>query len=144
MALGRLIGGGFVALFLAAQAMAVELVMVQQPGCEWCERWHTEIGPSYSNTSEGRFAPLRQVDLRALREDLAVARRVAYTPTFLIVENNRELARLEGYPGADFFWPLLTALVAEHAGFDPAAPADADGTQPIRAEIIEAGATGKT
>jgi hypothetical protein len=29
------------------------------------------------------------------------------------------MARLEGYPGEDFFWPLLTQLLQQHTSFDP-------------------------
>jgi thioredoxin-related protein len=104
---------------LALPAAAAELVMVEQQGCEWCERWNEEIAPAYPNTTEGRFAPLRRVDLRAMPEDLNIARRVNFTPTFLIVENGQELARLEGYPGADFFWPVLAKLLKDHTDYDP-------------------------
>lgn len=111
--------GVLVALVLSGPVAAAELVMVEQPGCAWCELWNREIAPAYPNTDEGRFAPLRRVDLRALPDDIVVARRLTFTPTFLIVEDGRELARLEGYPGEHFFWPLLVGLLSEHAGFDP-------------------------
>ncbi|WP_323776006.1 hypothetical protein [Leisingera sp.] len=105
------------AVCLSLPVWAAELVMVEQPGCEWCARWNEEIAPVYPKTSEGGFAPLRRVDLRALPDDLQVARRVMFTPTFLIVDGGRELARLEGYPGEDFFWPLLADLLTAHTGF---------------------------
>lgn len=108
------------ALLLAALPLrAADLVMVEQPGCAWCARWDAEIAPAYPKTAEGRFAPLRRVQLRALPGDLEIARRVSFTPTFLIVENGREVARLEGYPGEDFFWPVLEKLLAEHTDFEP-------------------------
>jgi len=97
----------FLALILTGPAVAIELVMVEQPGCEWCERWNEEIAPAYPKTTEGKFAPLRRVDLRHMPPGLTITRRVNFTPTFLIVENGQELARLEGYPGENFFWPLL-------------------------------------
>lgn len=105
------------AAVLATPAAAVELVMVEQIGCEWCERWNAEIGPAYPNTDEGRFAPLRRVQIDELPGDLVIARRVNYTPTFLVVEDGRELARLEGYPGPDFFWPLLDALLTDSTSY---------------------------
>lgn len=113
--------GALAALLLAGPAGAAELVMVEQPGCAWCERWNAEIAPIYPKTSEGRFAPLRRVDLRALPDDLSLIRRVSFTPTFLVVEDGRELDRLEGYPGQHFFWPLLEALLVEHTAFRPQA-----------------------
>jgi len=113
--------GAFLALilvpFLALSATAAELVMVEQAGCEWCERWNEEIAPAYPKTTEGKFAPLRRVDLHAMPEDLEIARRVNFTPTFLIVEEGQEIARLEGYPGEDFFWPVLDRLLADVTEF---------------------------
>ncbi|MFT7593086.1 MAG: thioredoxin-related protein [Paracoccaceae bacterium] len=108
-----------VALMLALPAAATELVMVEQTGCEWCARWNAEIAPAYPKTTEGKFAPLRRVDLRAMPTDLEIARRVSFTPTFLIVDNNQEIARLEGYPGQDFFWPLLDNLLKDNTDYDP-------------------------
>jgi len=106
-----------VSALLAGSAMAAELVMIEQTGCSWCARWNQEIAPAYPNTSEGRFAPLRRVDLRAMPDDLAISRRVSFTPTFLIVEDGREIARLEGYPGEDFFWPVLEKLLLNHTDY---------------------------
>ncbi len=106
-------------LMMALPAFAADLVMVEQPGCAWCARWDAEIAPAYPKTAEGRFAPLQRVQLRALPGDLEIARRVVFTPTFLIVEDGREIARLEGYPGEDFFWPVLEQLLIKHAGFKP-------------------------
>lgn len=112
--------GVIVALILALPAAATELVMVEQHGCEWCERWNEEIASAYPMTTEGKFAPLRRVDLRAMPEDINVARRVNFTPTFLIVEDGQEIARLEGYPGADFFWPVLAKMLKDHTDDNPA------------------------
>lgn len=104
-------------VLVATPAQATELVMVEQTGCEWCARWNAEIAPAYPKTNEGQYAPLRRVDLRALPDDLKTARRVTFTPTFLIVHNGHELARIEGYPGEDFFWPILENLLIEHTNY---------------------------
>lgn len=109
-----------VACVMAFPAFAAELVMVEEPGCIWCARWNEEIAPAYPKTSEGRFAPLRRVDIRDLPGELTLKRRVGFTPTFLVIQDDTELARMEGYPGEDFFWPLLTQLLTEHTNFDGA------------------------
>ncbi|WP_420380549.1 thioredoxin family protein [Marivita sp.] len=94
------------------------LVLVEQPGCVYCERWHSEIGPAYPKTDEGQFAPLIRADLREGPPDgIAYARRVLFTPTFVLVEDGQEQARIEGYPGEDFFWPLLTKLLEDNTDF---------------------------
>jgi hypothetical protein len=109
--------GGIVALALIglprpAAADDWALVMIEQAGCSYCARWNAEVSPEYPLTPEGRFAPLRRVDLRApLPEDLSFASRPVFTPTFVLVQGGVEVSRLEGYPGEDFFWGLLGRML---------------------------------
>lgn len=98
--------------FAPFSARAAELVMVEQSGCEWCEVWEEEIGLIYHKTSEGRAVPLRRVNIHdALPEDLKFIRGLVYTPTFVLVHEGREVGRILGYPGEDFFWGLLDQLI---------------------------------
>jgi hypothetical protein len=93
----------------------VVLMMAEEPGCVWCARWNAEIGPAYPKTGEGRAAPLRRVDIsQPLPEDITLARRVNFTPTFILLDEGQELGRLEGYAGDLFFWGLLDALFDAH------------------------------
>ncbi len=93
---------------------AAELVMFESDACTWCQRWHEEIGPIYPNTSDARCAPLRRVDVHAPRpDDLQNIAGVVFTPTFVLVDSGREVARLVGYPGEDFFWPMLADQLAK-------------------------------
>lgn len=108
------------ALLAPLPAQAADLVMVEQPGCTYCEAWMREVAPEYPKTDEGRAAPLTTVRLRdAPPEGMAFDRPVVFTPTFVLVEDGEELARLEGYPGEDFFWGLLGQMLAEHTDYDP-------------------------
>lgn len=104
----------FMALMATLPAPAAELIMVERPGCHWCAQWHEEIGTAYPATEESRRAPLRRVQIDALPGDVAFASKPVFTPTFVLVDEGRELGRIEGYPGAHFFWPLLTRLLNEH------------------------------
>ncbi|WP_232829356.1 hypothetical protein [Tropicimonas sp. IMCC34043] len=110
-----------------AAAAGIELVMVEQTGCQYCARWNAEIAPIYDKTPEGAFAPLRRVDLRGPDLDgLGLDRRVIFTPTFVLLDTGgHELARLEGYPGEDFFWGLLEKMLVEHT--DYSAPQETGG-----------------
>ena len=99
----------------AARAETV-LVMVEEQGCAWCARWNAEVAPEYPKTAEGRAAPLRRVDLHApWPEDLAHIRPERMTPTFVLAENGKELGRLRGYPGDEFFWVLLDEMLEKNA-----------------------------
>jgi hypothetical protein len=104
------------ALALAAGvqgAAAAELLMFEDPGCSWCRRWLAEVGPGYANTEEGRLAPLRRIDIRdQARARVVLERRVTVTPTFVLVEGGREVGRLVGYPGSEFFYGMLGELLA--------------------------------
>ncbi|WP_272005856.1 hypothetical protein [Roseovarius sp. ZX-A-9] len=93
---------------------AAELIMVEQAGCHWCERWDAELSDIYPRTAEGRRAPLRRVDLRDLPEDINFTSRPVFTPTFVLVEDGQELGRMEGYNGDEFFWFLLGRLLDAH------------------------------
>ncbi len=91
---------------------AAQLVMLEQAGCIWCQRWNKEIAPAYPNTLEGKRAPLRRVDIDLeWPADLAGIKSERFTPTFILVEGGIEIARMRGYPGDDFFWFLLDEML---------------------------------
>ncbi|TMM52840.1 hypothetical protein [Sulfitobacter sabulilitoris] len=98
----------------ATFARAAELVMVEQHGCHWCQQWDAEISHIYPKTQESRRAPLRRVQLHDLPADIAFSSPPVFTPTFVLVDAGRELGRMEGYAGADFFWPMLLRLLDTH------------------------------
>lgn len=94
------------------RAAAAELIMFEQAGCEWCAEWDRVIAPIYPKTAEGRRAPLRRVDIHApLPDDLKRIRPGQYTPTFVLIDDGREIGRIRGYPGEDFFWGLLGEMI---------------------------------
>jgi hypothetical protein len=97
---------------MARPSAAAELVMFEQKACEWCARWHAEIGPIYPKTEEGAIAPLRRVDIHeAMPDDIAWMRGERFTPSFALIHEGREYGRIRGYPGEDFFWGLLAEMV---------------------------------
>lgn len=102
------------AFFLTASgAQALELVMFERAGCGWCDRWNRDVGPVYDKTEEGKRAPLRRVDLdRGSDPGFALGRPVRYTPTFVVVDQGREIGRVTGYLSDDAFWSLLGRIIA--------------------------------
>ena len=97
---------------LPITAQAAELVMFEQDACEWCEAWEEDIGVIYGKTPEGKQAPLRRVDIFSDRpSDLVWLRGARFTPTFVLIEDGREIGRIDGYPGEDFFWGLLGKML---------------------------------
>jgi hypothetical protein len=85
--------------------------MVDDAACPYCVRWHREVGPGYRLSSEGRFAPLNIV-----KRVSAGAHRLAnvrYTPTFVLLDGDREVGRIVGYGGSEMFWSQAQNLFAE-------------------------------
>ncbi|MFN3347935.1 thioredoxin family protein [Pseudorhodoplanes sp.] len=96
----------------AVPALSAELVMYRRAGCPYCLAWDREIGPVYPKTEIGKTLPLRQVHLdRGKDSSVELKSPIIYTPTFVLVEDGKEKARIEGYPGEFFFWGVLEKLL---------------------------------
>jgi hypothetical protein len=96
----------------ASTASALELVMFRRAGCPWCAAWDRQIGPIYARTDIGQRVPIQFFDLdRDSGLKIGLKYPIRYTPTFVLVEGDREIGRIEGYPGEDFFWGLLERLL---------------------------------
>jgi cytochrome c551/c552 len=99
---------------LAADPGRLTLLMFEQPGCVYCARWNAEVGPEYAKTAEGKLAPLQRVQLAdGAPVGVTLVSKPVFTPTFVLIRDGAELGRIEGYPGEDFFWGLLGALLRD-------------------------------
>lgn len=97
-----------------ARAADLRLLMFEQPGCQYCAQWDADVAPEYPLTDEGRAAPLERMQLRApLAEGITLVAPPMFTPTFVLLRDGREVDRIEGYPGEDFFWGLLGQMIAK-------------------------------
>ena len=99
-------------ILLSSNAGAFELIMFRRVGCPWCAAWDREIGPIYAKTELGQRIAIRLIDLDqrdAMKFKLESP--VRFTPTFVLLDEDREIGRIEGYPGEDFFWVRLERLV---------------------------------
>ena len=103
-----------IALFYGPYVQATELVMFDSPTCDWCEVWDEEIAPIYGKTDEGQSAPLRRHSIHdELPQDLKHLKGIVYTPTFVLMDQGKEVGRIAGYPGEDFFWYMLDELLTK-------------------------------
>lgn len=101
-----------ITLAAIAPTQAAELLYVYDTSCVHCREWERVIGPIYPKTEEAKIAPLRPVLIRDLpRSGVVLQRPVRYTPTFVLIEADREVGRIEGYPGEEFFWVRLEQLL---------------------------------
>jgi len=113
--ISKLLAFPIMMLFAVTPASAeATLVMAEETGCVWCARWNAEIGPIYPLTHEGVAAPLRRINIdNPIPDDIQLARRVTFTPTFILVVDGTERNRIEGYPEEDFFWGLLGQMLEQ-------------------------------
>jgi thioredoxin-related protein len=101
-------------LLWPALSHAAELVMFEQGGCIYCARWNRDVGPVYDKTAEARRLPLRRIDIdQQNAAGVSLTEPVRYTPTFVVVDNGREIGRITGYINDEAFWGLLDALAAK-------------------------------
>ncbi len=105
-------------------AQSAELVMFERAGCPWCARWDAEVAPAYTKTAEGQRAPLRRHNLdKGQPTDVTLERPVRYTPTFVLVDNGKEVGRITGYIDNAMFWGTLMPMIAKLDASGGAGPA---------------------
>ena len=110
--LRMLLAASLLMISSVTSSFAAELVMLEEDGCSWCELWRAEVGGIYSKTDEGKAAPLRVVDIHdPLPDDLKYLVKGGFTPTFVLIDQGKEIGRIRGYPGESFFWGLLSQMI---------------------------------
>ena len=87
------------------------LLMFESPGCGYCEAWKAQVGPIYPKTEEAKRLPLSILNIHNdLPEQIEFKAMVQFSPTFVVVEDGKEVGRIVGYQGDEFFWWYLDAL----------------------------------
>ena len=97
---------------MRAESSNLGLLMIDDTACPYCELWDEEIGYMYFKTQEGKLAPLiRHHYGEKLPQSIELLSEPVVTPTFILLENNKERFRIEGYPGEEFFWSFLAEYI---------------------------------
>ena len=95
-----------------AEKFNLQLLMIDDTACPYCELWEEEIGYMYIKTEEGKLAPLiRHHYGEKIPEDISLISDPIVTPTFILLKDNKEKYRIEGYPGEEFFWSFLSEYI---------------------------------
>ena len=96
----------------AGPSHAAELVYFNSSACSVCERWDEEVGGIYGKTAEAKRLTLRPQSIHdEIPNDLAFIKAVTFTPTFVVVEDGKEVGRIVGYISDHFFWGQLDGLI---------------------------------
>ena len=97
---------------IRAESSNLGLLMIDDTACPYCELWDEEIGYMYFKTQEGKLAPLiRHHYGEKLPQNIELLSEPVVTPTFILLEHNKERFRIEGYPGEEFFWSFLAEYI---------------------------------
>lgn len=91
---------------------AVEIIVIEAPGCIYCPIFRRDVLPSYQASPRAKAAPLRFLDVNDEAADrLPLSGPVTVVPTVLILREHREIGRIPGYVGpANFFHTVDSVL----------------------------------
>jgi hypothetical protein len=92
----------------------MRLYMFEIARCMACAQFHAETLPSYWSSEASRQLPLTIVDLNALGTAGQVLRApISVVPTFVVMRDGTEIARITGYPGRQAFEASIAAVLAD-------------------------------
>jgi thioredoxin-related protein len=90
-----------------------ELVVMEAPGCTYCTLFRRDVLPSYEASPRAKDMPIRFVDVNdEAAEGLGLQSPVDIVPTFLVLKNNKEVGRIPGYTGPEYFFHTINYLIS--------------------------------
>jgi len=109
-------------LFISVPAYAYELLMFQLPSCSFCKKFLEEVAPEWDDTPYGKKLPLRVIDISGPPEDWFMKAfnenkidGIQGTPTFIVWDGEREIARTMGYTGKAKFYRMVDKFIRSNA-----------------------------
>ena len=103
-------------ILFAFPVYALELLMAHNPKCHICVQFMDEVGAYYHNSEQAKILPLVVINVLKQPEWFKQAyaegriKSIRGTPTFIIWNGRKELARVVGYSTKDNFYRALTEL----------------------------------
>lgn len=111
-----LVAGLCVAASPASAEAEMRLFVFEIEGCTACTQFHTEALQDYWTSETSRSLPLTIVDLNALGTAGQPLRAPIRTvPTFIVMRDGIEIARLTGYPGKQALEAGIAQVLADEA-----------------------------
>jgi len=104
-------------MILAIMAPAVvladmRLIMITSDYCPFCRAWERDVGVIYYKSPYAATLPLTRIAMGTeIPSEMSFKTPVTGTPTFIILLQNEEIDRIQGYNNAEMFWWWLS----EHA-----------------------------
>ncbi len=97
----------------APHSTPLQLIVMEAPGCAYCKVFRRDILPSFATSQRGKALPVRFLDVNDLEEaNLTLNSSVDMVPTFVLVQDRREVGRIAGYVGRAAFSQLIRRLLS--------------------------------
>lgn len=99
---------------LTPAASGLEIVVLEAPGCVYCDVFRAQDKAAYEASPRARTAPLRFLDLNDEAADQLqlTGGPVNVVPTFVVMKDRKEVARIVGYVGIENFMRVLNSILA--------------------------------
>ena len=102
---------------VALPVTAAELLVIEDKRCAPCLLFDRQVAAIYARTTEGASVPLRKLPFgRVPPAPYGFVGAASVAPTFVLVDEGREIGRFEGYSSDELFWMSLTALLQKLPG----------------------------
>ena len=95
-----------------SRAPSAELVMFETRYCAYCRLFDRKVAPEYAQSRAGAMLPIKKVDIdRQGTAGYPLRKPIIATPTFVLFDKGRELARITGYTGKDNFFKIVSQML---------------------------------
>lgn len=97
----------------APNSSRLQLIVMEAPGCAYCKVFRRDVLPSFATSERGKSLPVLFLDVNDLEgANLALDSSVDMVPTFVLVQDRREVGRIAGYVGPTAFFQSISHLLS--------------------------------
>ena len=101
-------------LVCSGSTQAAQLLYFFTASCGYCRAFDAEVAPIYPRTDAAALAPMHRIEVdpdtfRPLKEKIPFE--VTSVPSFVLLEDGTEIARLEGYSSDELFWMSMERML---------------------------------
>ncbi len=89
-----------------------EVIVFEIGGCKYCTAFRDNLGARYLASTTNRAAPMRFVDVGKLDpQSFQLRADINTVPTIVVLQDGREVDRVEGYPLPELLFGMVKARV---------------------------------
>lgn len=99
-------------LLSSARGRSVELLVFEHRDCVYCRVFRSDTLPRYRESENASKAPIRFVSIEHTdTTNLKLSGAIQMVPTFVLMQDGREVGRIAGYWAPDNFFKMLSNLM---------------------------------